>query len=230
MCLQFGVNLVLARLLLPREFGAIGMLEIFIVVSQVLIDGGFAAALIQKKIRLRLIIPLFLLEYIYSSNSLWRDFLCAPFVAEFFNLPLLRNLLRVIGLILITNAFSLIQTNRLRKKLELNKLACANLCAYTISGILAVATAYFGFGVWSLVVLQLGYSTLLAVILWVITGWMPSAVFPANLCGNCSVLEAIFLLRHFYRKSARIFRGLLSESGSRPLQWVSILRLRNLTG
>ena len=53
------VNLVLARLLLPREFGAIGMLEIFIVVSQVLIDGGFAAALIQKKIRLRLIIPLF---------------------------------------------------------------------------------------------------------------------------------------------------------------------------
>ena len=80
-------------------------------------------------------------------------------------------------MILITNAFSLIQTNRLRKKLELNKLACANLCAYTISGILAVATAYFGFGVWSLVVLQLGYSTLLAVILWVITGWMPSAVF-----------------------------------------------------
>ena len=231
MCLQFGVNLVLARLLLPREFGAIGMLEIFIVVSQVLIDGGFAAALIQKKIRLRLIIPLFFYWNIFIAVILYGAiFLCAPFVAEFFNLPLLRNLLRVIGLILITNAFSLIQTNRLRKKLELNKLACANLCAYTISGILAVATAYFGFGVWSLVVLQLGYSTLLAVILWVITGWMPSAVFPANLCGNCSVLEAIFLLRHFYRKSARIFRGLLSESGSRPLQWVSILRLRNLTG
>ena len=178
MCLQFGVNLVLARLLLPREFGAIGMLEIFIVVSQVLIDGGFAAALIQKKNPT---------QTDYSTIFYWNIFIAVILYgaifyvrllsSEFFNLPLLRNLLRVIGLILITNAFSLIQTNRLRKKLELNKLACANLCAYTISGILAVATAYFGFGVWSLVVLQLGYSTLLAVILWVITGWMPSAVF-----------------------------------------------------
>ncbi|WP_289732630.1 lipopolysaccharide biosynthesis protein [uncultured Duncaniella sp.] len=178
MCLQFGVNLVLARLLLPREFGAIGMLEIFIVVSQVLIDGGFAAALIQKKNPTQTDYSTIFYWNIFIAVILYGAiFLCAPFVAEFFNLPLLRNLLRVIGLILITNAFSLIQTNRLRKKLELNKLACANLCAYTISGILAVATAYFGFGVWSLVVLQLGYSTLLAVILWVITGWMPSAVF-----------------------------------------------------
>ena len=49
MALQFIVNLVLARLLMPDDFGAIGMLAIFIAVSQVIIDGGFGNALIQKK-------------------------------------------------------------------------------------------------------------------------------------------------------------------------------------
>lgn len=178
MCLQFGVNLVLARLLLPREFGAIGMIEIFLVVSQVLIDGGFAAALIQKKKPTQTDYSTIFYWNIFIAVILYGViFLSAPFVAEFFNLPELCNLLRVIGLILITNAFSLIQTNRLRKQLELNKLACANLCAYTVSGILAIVAAYSGLGVWSLVVLQLGYSSILAVILWVVTGWMPSVVF-----------------------------------------------------
>ncbi len=231
MCLQFGVNLVLARLLLPREFGAIGMLEIFIVVSQVLIDGGFAAALIQKKNPTQTDYSTIFYWNIFIAVILYGAiFLCAPFVAEFFNLPLLRNLLRVIGLILITNAFSLIQTNRLRKKLELNKLACANLCAYTISGILAVATAYFGFGVWSLVVLQLGYSTLLAVILWVITGWMPSAVFSRESMRELFGFGGYLLAATLLQEICKNLQGLLSESGSRPLQWVSILRLRNLTG
>ncbi len=178
MCLQFGVNLVLARLLLPREFGAIGMLEIFIVVSQVLIDGGFVAALIQKKNPT---------QTDYSTIFYWNIFLalclysviffCSPLVAEFFNLPELLWVLRAIGLIIVINAFSMIQTNRLRKQLELKKLACANLCAYTVSGILAILAAYSGLGVWSLVILQVGYSSILTIILWVVGSWMPSAVF-----------------------------------------------------
>lgn len=178
MALQFGVNLVLARILLPSDFGAIGMLEIFIVVSQVIIDGGFASALIQKKEPT---------QTDYSTIFYWNIvvalvlysiiFFCAPFVAEFFNLPVLKPVLRVIGLILITNALSVIQTNRLRKFLELNKLACANLIAYASSGACAIIGAYNGLGVWSLVILQLGYSSFLAILLWAMTGWRPAPVF-----------------------------------------------------
>ena len=47
--MQFAVNLILARLLVPADFGAIGMIMIFILVSQVFVDGGFSSALIQRK-------------------------------------------------------------------------------------------------------------------------------------------------------------------------------------
>lgn len=178
MCLQFGVNLVLANLLLPRDYGAVGMIEVFMAVSMVLIDGGFASALIQKKNPTQTdYSTIFYCNLAIAVVLYGLIFLCAPLVALFFKLPLLENVLRVIGLILITNSLSIIQTNRLRKQLELNKLAVANLSAYAIGGGLAIYAAFNGFGVWSLVILQLGYSSILAVILWIITRWVPSPVF-----------------------------------------------------
>lgn len=178
MCLQFGVNIVLARLLLPKEFGAIGMIEIFLVVAQVLVDGGFAAALIQKKEPT---------QTDYSTIFFWNIliavivygaiYISAPFIADFYNYPVIKNVLRVIGLIVVTNALSIIQTNRLRKQLAISKLASSNLISYLIGGGLAIYTASNGWGVWSLVILQLGYSSILALILWFATGWMPSVVF-----------------------------------------------------
>ncbi|MDE6824014.1 MAG: lipopolysaccharide biosynthesis protein [Duncaniella sp.] len=178
MCLQFGVNLVLARLLLPSDFGAIGMIEIFIIVSQTLIDGGFAAALIQKKAPT---------QTDYSTIFYWNMFisiifygiifLIAPWIADFFNLPVIRPLLRVIGLGLIISSLSIIQTNRLRKQLELDRLAAANFLSYLISGAMAILAAYSGWEVWSLVVLQLGYHTVLATLLWLVAKWHPSLTF-----------------------------------------------------
>lgn len=176
--MQFGFNLVLARLLIPRDFGIIGMIEIFILVSQVLVDGGFASALIQKKEPTQTDYSTIFYWNIFISVVLYGVlFLCAPPIARFYNMPQLSEVLRVIGLILITNALSIIQTNRLRKQLALGRLACANLAAYGTGGALAVVAAYHGFGVWSLVILQLGYSSLLAVILWIITKWTPTLVF-----------------------------------------------------
>lgn len=177
MALQFGFNLVLARLLLPRDFGAIGMIEIFIVVSQVLVDGGFASALIQKKEPTQTDYSTIFYWNILMSVCLYGIiYLCAPLVADFYNMPELQPVLRTIGLLLITNAMSIIQTNRLRKQLALDKLAIANLSAYAIAGSFAVAAAHSGYGVWSLVILQLSFSTLLAVILWIVTRWTPAPV------------------------------------------------------
>ncbi len=177
MALQFGFNLVLARLLLPRDFGAIGMIEIFIVVSQVLVDGGFASALIQKKEPTQTDYSTIFYWNILMSVCLYGIiYFCAPFIAGFYNMPELQPVLRTIGLLLITNAMSIIQTNRLRKQLALDKLALANLSAYAIAGSFAVAAAHSGYGVWSLVILQLSFSTLLAVILWIVTRWTPAPV------------------------------------------------------
>jgi O-antigen/teichoic acid export membrane protein len=223
MCLQFGVNLILARLLVPDDFGAIGMIEIFITVAQVLVDGGFASALIQKKnptqtdystiFYWNIIIAIVLYLAIFASSS---------FVSDFFRLPVLKNVLRVIGLIVITNALSIIQSNRLRKQLAFNKLAIANLSSYIITGTLAISAASMGAGVWSLVILQLGYSTLLALILWIITKWKPSFelskksmkelfgfggyFFAATLLQEiCKNIQGVIIGRHFSAKQVGLY-------------------------
>ncbi|WP_304633827.1 oligosaccharide flippase family protein, partial [uncultured Muribaculum sp.] len=131
MALQFIVNLVLARLLMPDDFGAIGMLAIFIAVSQVIIDGGFGNALIQKKNPS---------QTDYSTIFYWNIGLStvmysllyafSPYIAIYFKMPILSDVLRAIGLILITTSIISIQTVRLRKQLAFKTIAITNLGSY----------------------------------------------------------------------------------------------------
>lgn len=178
MALQFIVNLILTRLLMPADFGYIGMLAIFISVSQTLVDGGFGSALIQKKeptpqdYSTIFYWNLFLAVVLYGIL-----FLCAPFVAMFFDLPLLCKLLRVLGLILIINALIIVQNNRLRKQLAFRVIALINVGSFLAAAIIAIVLAYTGFGVWSLVAMQLLFGFFQNCLLWGIVRWHPSLQF-----------------------------------------------------
>lgn len=181
MALQFGVNLILARLLTPADFGIIGMLAIFIAVSQVLIDGGFASALIQKQ---------FPTQADYSTIFFWNLtfslflylilFFCSPLVAKFYSMPILNDVLKTIGLNLIITSVLSIQMTRLRKQLEFKKIAITNISSYIIGASVAIFLANNGFGVWSLVVMQLFNSSMSIAILWFLTKWYPSLCFSKN--------------------------------------------------
>lgn len=178
MGLQFIVNLILARLLEPDDFGAIGMLAIFISVSQILIDGGFNSALIQKKEPT---------QADYSTVFYWNLgfalslyiilFLCAPLISRFFKLPALSGMLRLIGCNLILSSIISIQTTRLKKDLSFKLIAITNISSYILSSCIAIYMAYTGFGAWSLVVMQICNSLLNIIMLWVITRWHPSLIF-----------------------------------------------------
>lgn len=178
MGLQFAVNLILARLLLPSDFGAIGLIAIFIAVSQTLLDGGFGAALIQKKDPTQtdystiffwnLALSLFLYAILFAA---------APLIARFYSMPILKNVLRALGLILIVNAVTIIQTNRLRKQLAFKQIAATNILSYLFGAIVAVTMAFNGYGVWSLVALQLLSGGITIVVLWILTRWHPSLCF-----------------------------------------------------
>lgn len=110
MVLQFIVNLILARLLMPDDFGYIGMLAIFISVSQTLVDGGFGSALIQKKEPTQAdYSTIFYWNLLFSIVLYCILFLIAPYISHFFKLPLLSKLLRILGLILIINALIIVQ-------------------------------------------------------------------------------------------------------------------------
>lgn len=187
MVLQFAVNLILARLLMPQDFGAIGMLAIFIAVSQCLIDGGFGSALIQKKKPTQVdYSTVFYWNLIFSSFLYLVLFFLAPLIAAYFNMPILSGVLRCIGINLIISSVLAIQTTRLRKSLAFKTIAITNLSSYILGSSLAVFLAFHEFGVWSLAVMQLSYSTISISILWFITRWHPS------LCFSTSTIKELF--------------------------------------
>ena len=153
MVLQFVVNLILARLLMPSDYGAIGMLAIFIAVSSTLIDGGFGSALIQKKNPTQKdYSTIFYWNVLFSSFLYAVLFLLAPVIADYFSMPVLSGVLRGIGLTLIINAILAVQKVKLQKALAFKTLAITDLSSYIASSGVGTFMAYHDGGVWSLAV------------------------------------------------------------------------------
>lgn len=175
---QFLVGIILARILLPQEFGLIGMLTIFIAISQVFIDSGFSNALIRKMnctkidystvffFNLAISIILYILLF-FGSES----------IARFFNEPQLKALLQVLGFGLIINALAIIQRTILIKKINFKLQMKVSMVASIGSGIIAIVMALQGFGVWSLVALTLSRYFLTTFFLWIWHRWVPLMVF-----------------------------------------------------
>lgn len=176
--LQFVINLVLARLLTPDDFGCVGMILIFVAVSQVLIDGGFGAALIQKiKPSQTDYSTIFYWNILFSIVLYGIIFVSAPAVARFFNISMLEELLRAIGLVVIINSFSLVQRTILRKQLDFKRIAITDIISYSLSAAVAIYIAKLGYGAWSLVGMQLSNAALSSIIFWLISQWRPSLTF-----------------------------------------------------
>lgn len=178
MGVSFIAGIILARLLTPEDYGCIGMLSIFMLLAGAFVDGGFASALIQKKRPTQedystiffFNLGMSLLMYVIL-------FACASAIARFYKMPILSSVLRVQGLVLIINAFSLIQSNQLRKQFKFKKIAIVTLITSIVSFSVTIIMAYKGFGVWSLVVMNLLTAFIPTVVYWFTNKWFPLWVF-----------------------------------------------------
>ena len=178
---QFLIGLILARLLTPVEFGIIGMLAIFISVSNVFVDSGFSSALIQNQQRT---------ETDFSTAFYFNLgiglvcyailFLISPIVADFFNTPILNPILRVLAFIVFINSLIVVQIAKLTIKIDFKTQAKSSFIATVISGIVGVSCAYMGLSVWALVVQQLSFAAINAILLWWFSKWIPSRVFSVD--------------------------------------------------
>lgn len=178
MGLSFVSNIILARLLTPDDFGSIGLLAIFIALSNTFIDGGFGAALIQKENPTREDASTIFIWNICLSLILYAViFFCAPLIADFYDKPILGKLLQVQALILITNALSVVPRSILRKRLQFNHLAIIDLSASVIGVSTGIVLAFRDWGVWSLVAYQLTTTVCQVIGLWYISQWHPSLKF-----------------------------------------------------
>lgn len=175
---QFLIMIIMARILLPSDYGMIGMLAIFIAISQSLIDSGFSNALIRKTDRsdvdystvFYFNIGIGLLLYLIL-------FLASPYIARFYDTPELTNLTKVVALSLFINSLTVVQRAILTIRIDFKTQAKASLGAAVISGVVGIIMAYRGYGVWSLAVQTVLNGLINAVLLWVMSGWMPLKVF-----------------------------------------------------
>ena len=176
--IQFVIMIIMARLLTPEDYGLIGMLVIFLAISQSLIDSGFSQALIRKQNRTEVDNSTVFYFNIAVGFVLYLLFyIAAPWVAEFYGLPQLTLVMRVVCLGILFNSLAVVQRALLTVKIDFKTQAKASLIAVAISGILGVTLAYTGFGVWALVCQQLvnlGINTLL---LWLFSKWKPLRTF-----------------------------------------------------
>ncbi|MCD4674137.1 MAG: MOP flippase family protein [Anaerolineaceae bacterium] len=176
--IQFIISIILARLLMPEEFGLIAMLAIFIAIAQSFINSGFGQALIQKKNTAH-IDECSIFYFNIFVGFLVAGLLClaAPWIAGFYNQPLLVPLTCALSLNLIINAFGLVQTTLLTKHIDFKTQLKVSVIATVISGTIGITMAFNGFGVWSLVAQSLGSNLFRTALLWVFNTWRPSLVF-----------------------------------------------------
>jgi len=178
MGLTFVVGVILARILSPREFGLIGMITVFIAISESFINSGFSQALIRKKdCTQNDYSTVFFFNLIAGIFFFVMLFISAPYIAKFFNEPELKKIVQVLGFVLIISSFTIIQRTILTKRIDFKLQARISVIASISSGIIAIFMALKGFGVWSLVAQKLSREAFRSALLWFWNKWMPEMIF-----------------------------------------------------
>lgn len=180
----FLVGIVLARLLSPDEYGLIGICLIFNTVLCGIVDSGFSTALIRKQDCTDDDYNTMFLTNLGISIVLYGLlFVSSPLVAHFFGREELTALVRATGLLLLFNALSITQVTILTKRIDFKTKTKASLISAILSGIVGIAMAYTGFGVWALVGQMLSKQLLYTLCLWVLNKWWPKLRFSASSFG-----------------------------------------------
>nr|WP_319401058.1 lipopolysaccharide biosynthesis protein [uncultured Carboxylicivirga sp.] len=153
---QFVISLILARVIDPEDFGIMAIIAVFIQLSQVVIEGGLGMGLIQKKDRTEAdFSTAFITNLVVSVIIYAALFLFAPLIANFYSIPSLSAILRIVSLNLIIGAFTLIQITKLSIEVDFKSIAKVNLTSMLVSGTVAIVSAYWGLGIYALVIQSL---------------------------------------------------------------------------
>lgn len=216
---SFILGLIIARLLSPSDYGVIAMLAVFIAISQTFVDSGFSTALVRKIDRSESDnSTVFYFNIVVGLAVYVVMFFAAPFIAEFYQTPLLTQVTRVVSVTLIFSSFCVVQQALLTAKMDFKSQAKISLLSAIISGGVGIALAYYGYGVWALVVQTVVASLLRMVLLWVFSRWRPRAPFSKSsfreLFSFGSKLLASGLLDTLYNNAYTIVIGKLFSAAS----------------
>lgn len=183
---ELAVQIVMARILAPEQFGALAVILAFVNIGNVLVQSGRNAALVQT--------PdmddddcstVFWLSFAVSLAMYVILFLAAPFIEASFDSGEIVWPIRAIGLVFFLNSLNAVQVAIVQRNLQLRKVFKATLSAVLVSGCLGIALAFAGTGLWALVCMQLCYVAVNCLVMFLQVDWKPKAVFVPSRARNC---------------------------------------------
>lgn len=174
----FVVSIILARLLEPKDFGTITLITVFLALASVFVQGGFGTALIQKKdvtetdynsvFYLCLAVAFLLYGVLFISS---------PWIASFYNEPVLVGVVRVMSLSLMIGAVNSIQNAVLTREMKFKLSFKVSLISTLVVGVVGCGMAYKGYGVWAIVGSSLASQVASTIVLWKVVAWRPRLMF-----------------------------------------------------
>lgn len=176
--MNFIFSVLIARILTPADFGTVTMIGIFLAISQTFIDSGFGIALVRKIDRTQTdYCTVFYFNIVVSCFFYTILWFCSPFIAEFYNTPILTSVTRAMGLNLIIGAVSGIQNARLSIDLNFKTAAKISFFSSIVSGTIGLTLAYNGYGIWTIVFQAVLTNVFRTIMLWILVRWRPSLIF-----------------------------------------------------
>lgn len=176
--IQFVFSILIARLLLPSDYGAVAMLNIFLSISQSFIDCGFGTALIRKLDRtdtdFSTVFYFNIVVGLFFYIVLW---LASPYIAAFYEIPLLEDITKVLALTFVFSSFSGVHSAKLSITIDFKTIAKISIIVTILTGSVGLWMAYNGYGVWALVIQAVSWSLLRTVLLWLFVRWIPKWIF-----------------------------------------------------
>lgn len=236
---QFLFSIVLARLLTPEDYGIVAMVVIFFAIAQTFVDSGFSNAIVRKKDRTEADLSTCFYFNIFVGLGFYIFlFLCSPFIAEFYDQPILSSVVKISGLSVLINSLCIVQQAQFTIRIDFKTQAKVTLTSTVISGFLGILLAYLGYGVWALVWQGVTGSFIRMLLLWIFSKWRPRESFSKDsfhyLFGYGSKLLASGLLDTTYNNIYPIVIGKFYSPAqlgnfSRAQSWAS-LPSSNITG
>lgn len=175
---NFFIGIALARLLAPTDYGVVGMLAIFIAVANTFTDSGLSNALIQKQNRTEKdFCTIFYFNIVVAICFYATLFFASPYIARFYNMPILEDVTKVVAISLIITGFTAVQRTRLTIALRFQTQALISVVSMLITGAVGIILAYLGWGVWALVFQTLVGQLVSSIGIWYCSKWMPKLIF-----------------------------------------------------
>lgn len=209
---QFLFSIMLARLLAPSDYGIVAMVVIFFAIAQTFVNSGFSSAIVRKKNRTEAdLSTCFYFNILVGFGFYILLFLCSPFIADFYDQPILSPIVKISGLTVLINSLCIVQQAQFTIRIDFKTQAKVTLTSTVISGILGILLAYLGYGVWALVWQGVIGSFIRMLLLWLFSKWRPHESFSKDsfhyLFGYGSKLLASGLLDTTYNNIYPIVIG-----------------------